>query len=247
MRAKACAKDSARSSSHERPSLHRPAESLYRPPDLRGRDRRARGGNPRQPAPPRRLPSNTAKMHRATTLVYESFRAEVRPAIRPSGRKVVIAPVRIASRRHRRYRWSYYASGLAAAACLGLLFFRLNSTPAVAPDHLTVASVSPAPRAAVIAPNGTGGDASPLVAAEPAATAWSACATRPPSPITQRCWPPCASRTKSSVDDGTLADRALPIALRRQSLRCHAPAAGGRSVRTYRAGQAEFTAFQFQR
>lgn len=84
------------------------------------------------------------KMHRATTLVYESFRAgaaEQQPA--PTAAKGTIAQFE-SERRSRRVQWTYYAGGLAAAACLGLAFLQLNSKSA-AEINLMAANAPKAP------------------------------------------------------------------------------------------------------
>ena len=88
------------------------------------------------------------QMHRATTLVYESFRnhaASAQPEVGPD--RATIA--RFESQApHRRIGWMYYAGGLAAAACLSLVFVRLNlNRPADA--NLAVTSKSSAPAAVV--------------------------------------------------------------------------------------------------
>ena len=95
-------------------------------------------GNPRR----RAIYRNYCKMHRATSLVYESFRAEAgqQPAAAP-GTSGTIAQFK-SERRSRRYRWAYYASGLAAAACLALLFVRLSEKPVAAPE-MTVVTMAP--------------------------------------------------------------------------------------------------------
>lgn len=72
------------------------------------------------------------KIHAATKVVYESFRAEAagQPAT-PAGRGGV---VELFETRRRRANWSYYAGGFAAAACLALVFVatrtRVEETPA---------------------------------------------------------------------------------------------------------------------
>lgn len=82
-------------------------------------------GNPRRRAEYKQY----CQIHRASTLVYESFRAQApQQSVAPSSAQGSIAQFET-GRRHRRFRWSYYAGGLAAAACLGLVFGRLNSKP----------------------------------------------------------------------------------------------------------------------
>jgi len=82
------------------------------------------------------------KMHRATTLVYESFRAEAPgQQTAPVGVKGSIAQFE-SKRRNRSFRWAYYAGGL-AAACLGLVFLRLNSQPPVGIQQLANNSTAP--------------------------------------------------------------------------------------------------------
>jgi hypothetical protein len=94
------------------------------------------------------------QIHQATRMVYESFRAIAadQPAA-PAGRTGV---VELFESRRRRASWAYYASGLAAAACVAFAVYRFNTatpvaTPAVAiqpkPQPAAVAS-SPAPRMA---------------------------------------------------------------------------------------------------
>ncbi len=97
-------------------------------------------GNPQRRAVYRQY----CQMHRATTLVYDSFRSQAprQPAAEPVARNTI--ELFENRQRSRRYRWAYYASGLVAAACLALVFVRLNSGPAEAPAT-TVAAVGPRP------------------------------------------------------------------------------------------------------
>lgn len=94
------------------------------------------------------------QMHRATTLVYESFRAGA-PAQETAAGEGTIARFE----RDRRTHWGYYAGGLAAAACLALVFVQLNSRNTVGADVLAKTDSLPAvqvaasaPRAAVVPP-----------------------------------------------------------------------------------------------
>jgi len=72
------------------------------------------------------------QIHSATKVVYESFRAVAaeQPAL-GAGQKGVVEQFAI---RRRRPAWTYYAGGVAAAACLTLVFVRQGAdTPAAAP------------------------------------------------------------------------------------------------------------------
>ncbi len=73
------------------------------------------------------------QMHRATKLVYESFRdhADNQGPRQPANGVATITPI---EGRHRRVLWAYYAGGLAAAACLALVVARVNfsSSPGAA-------------------------------------------------------------------------------------------------------------------
>jgi anti-sigma factor RsiW len=62
------------------------------------------------------------QIHSATKMVYESFRAVAADQPVPeTGQKGV---VELFETRRRRTNWGYYAGGLAAAACLALVFVR---------------------------------------------------------------------------------------------------------------------------
>jgi len=84
------------------------------------------------------------QMHRATTLVYESFRADA-----PAQQAPAAAGEGTIARfeRDRRTHWGYYAGGLAAAACLALVFVQLNTRNAVEADVLAKAESLPAVQA----------------------------------------------------------------------------------------------------
>ena len=99
------------------------------------------------------------QMHQATRQVYESFRAPVAAGQEssPAANRSVVAHFD-RQPRHSRSRWAYYAGGLAAAACLALVFVRLNDRqPATAASlmanmgKLAPAKAAPAPVAAVSA------------------------------------------------------------------------------------------------
>ena len=86
------------------------------------------------------------KIHSATKLVYESFRAGApeQPAA-PAGRTGV---VELFETRRRRQHWAYYTGGIAVAACLALLFVRLNSGR---PDTLATIAATPPPAVVKVA------------------------------------------------------------------------------------------------
>lgn len=105
------------------------------------------------------------QMHRATKLVYESFRnhaCENEPAQLAKGGAAI---TRIEhGQRHRQRRWAYYASGLAAAACLTFVIARVNFSPNTGVATVTepaktvqVASAPVAPQPATVAPETRGG------------------------------------------------------------------------------------------
>lgn len=90
------------------------------------------------------------QIHTATKTVYESFRAVAADQPAPAtGQKGV---VELFETRRRRANWGYYAGGLAAAACLALVFMR-ETTPA-GPAALMVAEqpLPTAPVTKVVAP-----------------------------------------------------------------------------------------------
>ncbi len=92
------------------------------------------------------------QMHRATKSVYESFRVHATdPQPGQPANRGVIANFE-SQQRHRRYRWIHYAGGLAAAACLTLVFVRFNATvtPTTPTNEVAKAETLP-PAAAVVA------------------------------------------------------------------------------------------------
>jgi len=102
------------------------------------------------------------QMHRATTLVYESFRTHAlgqQPEVAAS--RATIARFESQPRR-RPVRWTYYVGGLAAAACLSVVFIRLNSTRTA--DASLATTAKSGPPAAVVA-------SLPVVSAAPRETA----------------------------------------------------------------------------
>lgn len=103
--------------------------------------------NPRR----RQVYQQYCRMHRATQLVYESFRQEAGREAPQAGTKGG-SLVRLEGARRRRGRWLYAAAGVAAAACVGLFVSRTmltggESTTAIAqeaPAPVAVARQAPA-------------------------------------------------------------------------------------------------------
>ena len=185
------------------------------------------------------------QMHRATTLVYDSFRAQApgQPAAEPAARSTIA--LFESRQRGRRYRWAYYASGLAAAACLALVFARLNHQPVTEPNTLAATETAPAALVASTTPlvqpdsavNGpaalTIGPVSMLNATEPDYAALLAALRQEE----QRNGQAPAVRLPSLFEDGVFeAQQVLPSTNQRTFRSRQTP-----------AQQAEFAAFQFQR
>lgn len=185
------------------------------------------------------------QMHRATTLVYDSFRAQAQgqSAGEPvGGGNIALFESR---QRNRRHRWAYFASGLAAAACIAFVLVRNNSLPAAdanlvaanQPQPVTVvATVQPDAQPVVVAREPVRlvvGPASIRNVAEPDYTALLA-AWRQEQ---QRNGRTGSDRAPSLFDDGVFDPQ--------QAL----PSSGQRTFRSQQtpAQQAEFTAYQFQR
>lgn len=186
------------------------------------------------------------KMHRATTLLYDSFRAQAAgpgAAETPAQGSIALFESR---QRVRRSRWAYYASGMAAAACLALVLVRVNTRPA--PTATPLAAVPPpvtvaASRPEVAAQPGARPDAAPVrVVVGPASLrnvtdqdfAALLAALRQDQ---QRNGRVAADRAPSLFDDGVFE---APQVLLPPSQRVF------RSQQTP-AQQVEFTGYQFQR
>jgi hypothetical protein len=185
------------------------------------------------------------QLHSATKQVYESFRTNSEPQARvPAGRVITGAFARPP-----RSNWIHYAGGLAAAACLAVVFVRYNagSSPATGelagtattPTVQVAAAISPAPvtvERVATAPAATLVSLKDNLAAEPDYAAMLAALRREE----QRAFANGEiqpSRLPSLFDDGVFDARQF------------APANNQRTFRGKQtpAQQAEFTAFQFQR
>jgi hypothetical protein len=189
------------------------------------------------------------KMHRATTLVYESFRASAPEQQTAAGAGTIAHFEK--SRRTGGSPWKYYAGGLAAAACLAIVFVQLNSTQAPEASLAASAPVLPATKVAVV-PRVPAPPATPV--AEPKAglvslrnnvgpeadyqAALTALRLRTEEPRAFANGPVQPSRTPSLFDDGVFdPQQVLPANTQRVF----------RSKQAPEQQQAEFTAFQFQR
>jgi len=185
------------------------------------------------------------QMHRATSLVYESFRAEgaEQPAdTLRADEKIARFDTRTAKRRK---HWTYYATGL-AAACVALAFARVTFTR-VNSAHQDVATISqpaktavtvvaqaPAPAAVVEQPKAASAvRANTLVAEQDYAAMLAAMRREDQRAFASGQIQP--SRTNSLFEDGVFDSQ------------------NSESARIFRAKQskssqqAEFAAFQFQR
>ncbi len=98
----------------------------------------------------RQIYGQYCRMHKATKLVYESFRQDAeREAPAPVGRGGVL--VRLESARRRRHRWAYAAAGMAAAACFALIVVRMDTTDETQPPQTRIADTTPSVEAARVA------------------------------------------------------------------------------------------------
>lgn len=188
------------------------------------------------------------RMHRATKLVYDSFRAHSEQTGQPARQSASIAHIQ-GRIRQRRLRWIYAASGLAAAACVAFVAaFRsdFGGSESSGMQTLAAAKTTPAAPAVVAAP-------------QPAPTSVATAAPRdgevPGAMFAGRDYAsilasireneerllslqnaPGAPRLNSLFDDGVFDERtALPNR------------GGNLQNRKSPRLQTEFTAFQFQR
>lgn len=126
--------------------------------------------NPRR----RQVYQQYCRMHRATRLVYESFRAHAEQQGEAAGAATRPATIaRLENRQRQRARWAYATAGLAAAACLTFVVVRNDFFRAPAAD-LPAQAVAQALPAAAPAP----GFAPVATAASPATFAAG------PAPVT---------------------------------------------------------------
>lgn len=98
------------------------------------------------------------QMHRATTLVYESFRAN---APEQQGAAAADGGTIARFERERRLHWGYYAGGIAVAASLALVFVQLNSRKIAEEGLLANSEPLPAVQVAVTPPRAV---AAPVIA-----------------------------------------------------------------------------------
>lgn len=197
--------------------------------------------NPRR----RQVYQQYCRMHRATKLVYESFRSHAEHSNQPVRQPATIAQIQ-SRQRARRMRWVYAASGLAAAACVAFVVMRSGQT---APAELAVNSTAKAPapvvaavaQPAVTAPAPAAVETAPVQLTRPALTrdyaTMMAAFTESDSRMLTLPTGSDGQRLDSLFDDGVFDPRASVIQLR----------ANGQQNRRAPRNQSEFTAFQFQR
>jgi hypothetical protein len=88
------------------------------------------------------------RMHRATKLVYESFRANAEGQPAPARQPASIAHIADRARR-RRANWRFAAAGLAAAACVTLVFALRG--PSASDGQVSLAAAQTQPAASALA------------------------------------------------------------------------------------------------
>jgi hypothetical protein len=186
--------------------------------------------NPRR----RQIYHQYCHMHRATKLVYESFRAHVDQPAGAAAQPGSIAYFAQRRQRVRRNFWLSAAAGLAAAACVAVYLVRSNNGPAAtiaanpAPAAKVVAAVpAPAP-AAVAAKAATQPDYAALLTA-----------MRQNEPRTYAITPSPAVRPVSLFDDGVFDGKPALTPDGHRAFQTKGNADNRQN--------AEVTAFQFQR
>jgi len=185
------------------------------------------------------------RMHRATKLVYESFRAEGASEPAAPARPIAsLARLETHHRQRRRALWAYAAGGLAAAACFTLVLSRINTETTAEFASATPPSVEtavPAPQS-VAAIHAAPGSTAASMQAQPAKAAGidyrAMVAALREEEERLMALPRAGSQpmTASLFDDGVFEPRSGSIDRTPQQTR----------PRHSRA-QLEFTAFQFQR
>ena len=185
------------------------------------------------------------EIHSATKLVYDSFRANAagQPALQPAG----LGEIELFEAKSGKARFAYYATGLAAAACLAVVFLRPNAAPdegGLVANAKTEVRPSLPPVAVVSTPSRAIEPAVGLVSLRNTATAtpdYSAMLAALREQDEERAFANGhlqVNRTPSLFDDGVFnPNRTLPV----QDPRVF------RSRLTPAQQQAEFSAFQFQR
>lgn len=185
------------------------------------------------------------RLHSATKQVYESFRTNAEPQSRVPAGRVIAADFA----RRSRVNWIHYAGGLAAAACLAVVFVRYNTVSAPVADDLVQAGPTPSIQVATAAaptpvtadpvtatPTATLVSLKDHIATEPDYAAMLAALRREEQRVFAN-GEIQSSRLPSLFDDGVFDARQF------------APSNNQRTFRGKQtpAQQAEFTAFQFQR
>jgi hypothetical protein len=187
------------------------------------------------------------QLHSATKQVYESFRANAEPqAGGPAGRVVTGNFTR-----RPRSNWIHYAGGLAAAACLAVVFVRYNAGSAPAAGGLAQTAATPAVQVATVTPSTPAPGEPRAVAAAPGATLVSLKDNLSAEPDYAAMLAALRREEQRAFASGEIQPSRLPSLFDDGvfDARQFAPA---NSPRVFRGKQApaqpaEFTAFQFQR
>ena len=190
------------------------------------------------------------RMHRATKLVYESFRASAGQEEASAHQPATIARIE-SRRRQRRARWAYAMGGIAAAACFAVVVARVNFLTNAGADHPVVqvaaAQTPSAAPAEVAVPPTTPVSANPHTSAFTANqhgsyieidyAAMIAALREEKERLMALPRAGSDSRLVSLFDDGVFDARSNLQGRQQNSLRTRQP----------QRVQVEFTAFQFQR
>lgn len=186
------------------------------------------------------------QIHTATKQVYASFRASA--SDNPAGDSSQTGVIELFESRRRRTNWAYYAGGIAAAACLAIVFLR--TSPADQPQAVAAA---PQPQPVVLAAV----PVQPTAAKESSPDAAPAGAILRETPVHSPNYSAMLAALREQDEERSFSNERLQIArlqpLFNDSLFEPARAISTQEQRVFRshqtapAQQAEFSAFQFQR
>lgn len=199
-------------------------------------------GNPKRQAVYRQY----CQIHTATKQVYASFRASA--AENPAADSAQTGVIELFESRRRRTHWAYYAGGLAAAACLAIVFLR--TAPSNQPETVAV-TTQPKPVVVASVP------VQPAVGKESSLDAAPAGAILRETPVHTPNYSAMLAALREQDEERSFSNERLQIArlqpLFNDSLFEPARAISAQEQRVFRSHQtaptqqSEFTAFQFQR